>query len=175
MHLADLTRPIQVQMRAQVRERFPCVGEKYVVPLILPKHHRREERRGLSVFGYRVQEVQQCRPEECHADARDHFGDQVASEKRVKQLTDMLEKLDRSWFQTALDFGCKPWDVIIHKALSTYLQASLNCGGDDISQSRRYEVEFMRWEHLKMKFTKGGKSVDDMEPICILAITENEK
>jgi hypothetical protein len=80
----------------------------------------------------------------------------------------LVEKMSRSWLQTALDDGCLSWDIIIHKALGVVLQASLVCRGGEIARSKNYIVEYMQWSHLEMKLAEGENTIDGVQlDVCL--------
>lgn len=87
----------------------------------------------------------------------------------------MVEKMSRAWFQTALEDGCLSWDITIHKALMVVLQSALACRSVDITRSRGYTEESMRWDDIKMKLTHGDDSLDGVQLTCIIKFEKGHK
>ncbi len=87
----------------------------------------------------------------------------------------IVEKMSRCWLQAALDDGCLSWDIIIHKALTVVLQSALACRGGEISRSKGYTVEYMRWSHLVMKLPPGENTLDDVQLTCLLKFEKTKK
>jgi hypothetical protein len=87
----------------------------------------------------------------------------------------LVEKMSRCWLQAALDDGCLSWDIVIHKAMSVVLQSALGCRAGEISRSRHYTVESMRWSHLVMKLPPSQNTLDDVQLTCELKFMKGKK
>jgi hypothetical protein len=87
----------------------------------------------------------------------------------------LLEKVSRAWLRAALDKGCLSWDVQLHKLLSIVLLSALACRSGEVSLSRGYADEYMRWSHIKLKLAADGNTVDNLEADVTLSFEKGKK
>lgn len=86
----------------------------------------------------------------------------------------LLEKMARAWLQSALDQGCLSWDVQLSKLLSISLVVALCCRAGEVSLSRGYTEEFLRWEHVQLKVC-GGSTLDHLEATVEICFEKHKK
>jgi hypothetical protein len=86
----------------------------------------------------------------------------------------LVEKMVRAYFQASLDQGCKSWDVQLSKILSLVLVSACCCRAGEVSLSRDYTTEFMKWEHITLKL-EGGATIDHLEATIEICYEKSKK
>lgn len=88
--------------------------------------------------------------------------------------TVILEKMARTWLQTALREGTVSWDTHLHKLLSIVLMCSLSCRSGDIGLTAGYKNEFLKWSHVEIKLC-GEKKLENLEALIVLKYEKDKK